>query len=146
MNGEKVSRRRLVGLGLGAAATATFVASTGANLAHADDFGFDFGSGFNGDIKALLTSVNNAYLFLDQMMDNYANGSTVRLVQSYADQIGLQSSAFTYDNALAICAYLTRGRFSDVARAKVIGDGLLYAQKTEPSADGRFRQAYFVYY
>jgi hypothetical protein len=144
MNGEKVSRRRLVELGLGAAATATFVASTGAKLAHADDFGFDFGSGFSGDIKALLTSVNNAYLFLDQMMDNYANGSTVRLVQSYADQIGLQSSAFTYDNALAICAYLTRGRFSDVARAKVIGNGLLYAQQTDPSADGRFRQAYFV--
>ena len=30
------------------------------------------------------------------MMDAYATGNTIRLVQSYADQIGLQSSAFVY--------------------------------------------------
>ena len=38
------------------------------------------------------------------MMDAYATGTTVRLIQSYADQSGLESTAFTYDNAVSIHA------------------------------------------
>ena len=144
MTDAKLSRRGLLGLGLGAAASVTLLPSTGVRLAHADDFGLDHAGDFSGDIKALLASVNNAYAFLDQMMDAYASGSTIRLVQSYADQIGLQSSAFVYDNALILCAYLTRGTSADIARAQVLGNSLLYAQQTDPAADGRFRQAYFV--
>jgi hypothetical protein len=41
-------------------------------------------------------------------------------------------------------AYLTRGKHDDVARAKIIGDAILYAQKIDPAGDGRFRQAYFA--
>ena len=41
-------------------------------------------------------------------MDLYACGSTLRLSQSYADQAGLLSTAFIYDNALTIIAYLKR--------------------------------------
>src|SRR3954469_16635215 len=143
MSEGKFSRRSLLGIGLGAA-SATLLPSTAVKLAHADDFGPNLASQFNGDIKTLSASVTNAYAFLDQMMDAYATGTTTRLAQSYADQIGLQSSAFTYDNALILCAYLVRGNSSDIARAQVLGNGLLYAQRTDPAADGRFRQAYFV--
>ena len=51
---------------------------------------------------------------------------------------------FVYDNALLALAYLERGKSGDVGRARIIGDALLYAQKNDPAADGRFRQAYFA--
>jgi hypothetical protein len=135
MSESKFSRRSLLGVGLGAA-SATLLPSTAVKLAHADDFGPNLASQFNGDIKTLMASVTDAYAFLDQMIDAYATGTTTRLTQSYADQIGLQSSAFTYDNALILCAYLVRGNSSDIARAQVLGNGLLYAQRTDPAADG----------
>jgi len=78
------------------------------------------------------------------MMDAFAQGNTVRLCQSYSDQIAggtFHSTAFTYDNALLVCAWLVRG---DIARAMAIGNGLLEAQNTDPAADGRLRQAYMA--
>ncbi len=90
------------------------------------------------------TSLQNAYLFLDTMMDAYARGSTTRLSQSYSDELGLESTAFVYDNAVEIMARLLRGQGQDLARAEVLGNGLLYAQQIDPAADGRVRQAYFV--
>ena len=87
-----------------------------------------------------------AYDFLRVMTQAYpaANGSGPRLAQSYADEIGLFSTAFTYDNALAVCAALT-GSTADVDLARVLGDGLLYAQDHDPGySDGRLRQAYNV--
>ena len=92
-------------------------------------------------------SIDNAYLFLDQMMDAYVQGSTVRLCQSYCDQIAggtFFSTAFVYDNALLVLAYLARSKSGDLDRARIIGDALLYAQANDPAADGRFRQAYFA--
>lgn len=77
-------------------------------------------------------------------MDAYAQGSTTRLSQSYSDEIGLESTAFVYDNAVEIIARLLRGLGQDLARAEVLGNGLLYAQQNDPAADGRVRQAYFV--
>ncbi len=81
------------------------------------------------------------------MMDAYAQGSTIRMCQSYCDQIAggtFYSTAFVYDNALLALAYLARGKSTDLTRARIIGDALLYAQQTDPAADGRFRQAYFA--
>ena len=78
------------------------------------------------------TSIDNAYLFLDQMMDAYAQGSTVRLCQSYCDQIAggtFYSTAFIYDNALLVLAYLARSKSGDLDRARIIGDAILYAQR-----------------
>ncbi|HEU4325143.1 MAG TPA: hypothetical protein VFS21_18525 [Roseiflexaceae bacterium] len=86
-------------------------------------------------------STAGGFAFLSAMMDAYAQGGTLRLIQSYADQQGLQSTAFTYDNALAIIAYLRGG---DQARARLLGDSLLHAQQQDPAGDGRLRQAYFV--
>jgi hypothetical protein len=148
MEQTMLSRRRLVQLGLGAAAGAGLVSGSGLGLvrpAFADsDFNRD-DSPFAED-RNVSASVSNAYLFLNQMMDAYAQGNTTRMVQSYADQIAggtFFSTAFTYDNALLLLAYLTRGRRDDLARAQVLGNALVYAQQSDGQSDGRFRQAYF---
>jgi len=89
-------------------------------------------------------SINRAFTFQNLMMDAYASGATIRLSQSYSDA-ALNATGFTYDNAVAIHAYLSRGQQDDLARAKTLGLGLLHAQATNfPVADGRFAQAYFV--
>jgi hypothetical protein len=90
----------------------------------------------------LASSLERAFTFQNLMMDAYATGSTIRLSQSYSDA-ALQATGFTYDNAVAIHAYLSRGQQDDLARAKTLG--LLRAQATNfPVADGRFAQGYFV--
>ena len=133
MSEIKLSRRGLVQLGFGAAASAGLVSAGAETLAYAS--------------PVPTTSMSNAYFFLDQMMDAYAQGSTIRLCQSYSDQIAggtFFSTAFIYDNALLVLAYLARRTQQDTERAKVIGNALLYAQQHDPTADGRFRQAYFA--
>ena len=90
------------------------------------------------------SSIQKAFTFQETMMDAYAAGETVRLTQSYSDQ-ALGATAFTYDNAVSIHAYLVRGRADDLGRAAVLGNGLIYAQANNfPFNDGRFAQAYFV--
>lgn len=92
-----------------------------------------------------LTSADKAYRFLDQMMDKYASGSRLRLVQSYeGGYLGRLhfTDSFTYDDALIVDALLARGRSSDVGRAKVLGNSLLYVQRHDPAGDGRIRAAY----
>ena len=142
---NEISRRRIMQMGLGAA-SAGLASSAVTPLAHAS-------SSISNDSRCDLSSPNlaaslkNAYSFLNQMMDAYVQGSTVRLCQSYCDQIAggtFFSTAFTYDNALLVLAYLARGHADDIARAIVIGNGLLYAQETDPAGDGRFRQAYMA--
>src|SRR5260370_15054393 len=96
------------------------------------------------DERAFVASFSRAHSFLNTMMDAYALAQTVRLSQSYADQQGLQSTGFVYDNSLVILAHLLRGRTDDVSRATILGEALLHAQQTDSRADGRVRQAYFV--
>ncbi|WP_239070556.1 Tat pathway signal sequence domain protein [Cellulomonas chitinilytica] len=68
-----------------------------------------------------------------------------RLPQSYADELGLFSTAFVYDSALAVIALLADGRRASEQTARVIGDGLIYAQEHDPNySDGRLRQGYNV--
>lgn len=93
---------------------------------------------------ALLDSLESAFQFQNLMMDAYATGATVRLAQSYSDE-ALGAVGFTYDNAVSIHAYLASEDPDNLVRAEVLGQGLLYAQRTNfPIADGRFAQAYFV--
>ena len=90
-------------------------------------------------------AIHASIQFQNEIMDAYATGGTVRLIQSYADQSGLESTAFTYDNAVSIHAYLLQGSADSLARAEVLGQGLVYAQANNfPFNDGRFAQAYFV--
>jgi hypothetical protein len=85
------------------------------------------------------------YAFLDAAMDGYPDHGTIRLAQSYTDQAGLFSTAFTYDNAVALLAHLAHPSPTARARAVALGDALLYAQAHDPQhQDGRLRQAYNV--
>lgn len=87
--------------------------------------------------------VRGALDFLGAMTGAYAAPlGQPTLPQSYADELGLFSTAFVYDSALAIVAAIPAGRL-DLARS--IGDGLLYAQTHDPAhSDGRLRQGYNV--
>ena len=91
------------------------------------------------------TSITGAYEFLAEMMDRYASGPELRLVQSYSggtlEREGVDDS-FTYDDALIIDALLVRGEVEDLARAQLLGESLLYVQEHDPAGDGRIRAAY----
>ena len=90
-------------------------------------------------------SVARAYQFLNLMMDRHTGGSTPRLVQSYlGGLLGLDgdTSSDIYDDALVIDAYLAEGTQGGVARAGVIGHGLLYLQAHDHARDGRIMDQY----
>jgi hypothetical protein len=136
-----ISRRELFGMGIGAVATAGVAPLAFASTTAAPQ------SGLAQDARDYAGSVAKALTFLNTMMDGYATGSTVRLSQSYSDQEFAPFSpvAFTYDNAVAIHAYLVHGDAESLTRAQVLGDGLIEAQAANfPIADGRFAQAYYV--
>ncbi|MFJ8535855.1 Tat pathway signal sequence domain protein [Streptomyces sp. NPDC093591] len=123
--GPAFSRRTLIGAALGAAV----LTSAGAGTAHADT----------------PSAQRRARAFLAAAMDAYPEHGSIRLAQSYTDQAGLFSTAFTYDNGLAILALLATRSTDGRARAVVLGDALLYAQEHDPvHDDGRLRQAYNV--
>ena len=90
-------------------------------------------------------STRRAQAFLRAMTDAYpAANPGPRIPQSYADELGLFSTAFIYDVALALCAALAGGRRTR-GLATTIGDGIVYALDHDPQySDGRLRQAYNV--
>ena len=145
MTNHGISRRQLAKLGLGVAAVAGVSSVPGLNLVSAAraQESLDEDSPCT-DKPALTASVNKAYSFLNSMMDAYAQGTVLRLSQSYTDQQGLESTGFVYDNSLVINAHLLRGQPEDIARAIVLGKALLHAQQVDSIGDGRVRQAYFV--
>ncbi len=136
----QLSRRNLLALG---SASAASLALPGGFAPRAAQAQITTGA-IQADAQLLLKSINAGFDFQNRMMDAYATGSTVRLTQSYSDE-ALGATAFTYDNAVSIHAYLAAGDADDIARAEILGMGLLYAQAHNfPVADGRFGQAYFV--
>ncbi|MFF8320706.1 Tat pathway signal sequence domain protein [Streptomyces bobili] len=125
--GPAFSRRALIGTGLGVGAAV--LTAGGSGVAQA----------------ATASPERRAYAFLAAAMDAYPQAGTVRLAQSYTDQAGLFSTAFTYDNALAVLAALASRTADGLSRAVALGDALLYAQSHDPAYDdGRLRQAYNV--
>ncbi|MBV8490609.1 MAG: hypothetical protein JO199_08770 [Candidatus Eremiobacteraeota bacterium] len=88
-------------------------------------------------------SIADAYDFLDAMMDKYASGQSLRLVQSFdGGGAGNFTDAVTYDDALLVDALLARGTPDDLRRAEIIGNALGYVQTYDPKHDGRLRAAY----
>ncbi|TLS42112.1 Tat pathway signal sequence domain protein [Streptomyces montanus] len=135
--GPAFSRRTLIGTGLGIGAAALTVAGSGA--AHAAGARDAIGT------SAGRRAQRRGHAFLAAAMDSYPDHGSIRLTQSYTDQAGLFSTAFTYDNALAILAHLAARTADGRARAVALGDALLYAQAHDPAYDdGRLRQAYNV--
>ncbi|MEU9166647.1 Tat pathway signal sequence domain protein [Streptomyces sp. NPDC048420] len=122
---QPLSRRTLLGTGIGVAV----LSATGTGTARA--------------AQSTSSAAHRAHAFLAAAMDGYPDHGTIRLAQSYTDQSGLFSTAFTYDNALAILALLASP--GGGSRAVALGDALLYAQAHDPvHDDGRLRQAYNV--
>lgn len=125
MNQFRTSRRALL---LGAAVVGASAGAPSLASAAPQPFG-----------AASAPSVRGILDFITAMTPS--DGS-VALAQSYADELGLFSTAFVYDSAVAVCAALAGGR---TALARRIGDGLLFAQDHDPDYDdGRLRQAYNV--
>lgn len=154
----RLSRRTVLGgLSAGAALTAAGVLWPGAAAAAptGPDSAADSG-GAEADLQSDSVAearsagcdrdaVRRGLAFLRTMTDAYpAANPGPRLAQSYADELGLFSSAFVYDNALAICAALAAGP-SGLPLARTLGDGLVFAATHDPDfSDGRLRQAYNV--
>ena len=86
--------------------------------------------------------------YLDDIQFDKARPESLRLLQSYEilDPLGesaLANTAYTYDNALAMLAYMARGKADDWRRAKIIGDTFVYCQNHDRRyTDGRLRNAY----
>ena len=145
MPNQPISRRNLLVRGAGAAGATGLLSVAASPAAKASQFAYTPQlAAFGNQASAIAASLDAGYTFLDAMMDAYAQGDTLRLTQSYSDQQGLQSTAFTYDNAVLIHAYLVRSEIGDRIRAEVLGNGLLYAQQNNSYNDGRLSQAYFV--
>lgn len=88
--------------------------------------------------------LDKAYEFLGMMMDLHAQGSALRLPQSYVATPSFDNGdiSYTYDDAVMIAALLRRGTADDIARARLLGDSLVYAQDHDAAGDGRLRDAY----
>lgn len=145
MNNFNVSRRQLAKFSVSAAAVAGLASFPGlqALAEERGDQTTDRESSITGN-PVFAAAFDNAYSFLNTMMDAYAQGQTVRLSQSYSDQQGLETTGFVYDNSVTLQAHLLRGRGDDISRAVLLGEALLHAQQTDSIGDGRVRQAYFV--
>lgn len=92
------------------------------------------------------TPLNRAYTFLDQMMDMYDTGQTLRLVQSYhpTPTFNDGDTSYTYDDCVTIIALLRHGTHGDIVRATVLGDSLIFVQQNDPIKDGRVRNVYLA--
>ncbi|MER7479187.1 Tat pathway signal sequence domain protein [Streptomyces sp. NPDC126510] len=129
--GPALSRRSLIGAGLGISAAGLTAAAPGQAFAA-------------GSTRSRPATVRG-HAFLAAAMDAYPDHGDLRLTQSYTDQAGLFSTAFTYDNALALLAHLAARTPAGLTRAEALGDALLHAQTHDPAYDdGRLRQAYNV--
>ncbi|MFH0521070.1 Tat pathway signal sequence domain protein [Streptomyces sp. M41] len=148
------SRRTLIGAGLGSALLSATGMGMGAGVAHAGTRTVPSGAPHDTRRTALSPSPSSSpfpsaprrgQAFLAAAMEAYPDRGPVRLAQSYTDQAGLFSTAFTYDNGLAILALLATRTSDGRSRAVSLGDALLYAQRHDPvHDDGRLRQAYNV--
>ena len=89
-------------------------------------------------------TVSNAYLHLDEAMDEWASPPALRVPSSYhGGVLDFWDNSVTYDNALVIIAYANRKDNADsLDRAKTMGDALLQMQAKDPIGDGRVRNAY----
>ncbi len=103
--------------------------------------------GFGWQTKATLNDRRDIVFYLDDIGFDKATLDEPRLLISYRTEATgdefdtvLRNTAFTYDNALALLAFLARG---DTRRARLLADALVYAQNHDRYfSDGRLRNAY----
>jgi len=102
--------------------------------------------GFGWVSNAISNGRRDVKLYIDDIAYDKARPSDLRLLVSYQTQssgdfdIVMRNTAFTYDNALALLAFLAA---KDYGRAKMLADALVYAQQHDRYyTDGRVRNAY----
>jgi hypothetical protein len=86
-------------------------------------------------------SPDSTYAYLHTL----ATGDAPRLLDSYATTSTFDDgdTAWTYDNALVLLAFLARGTGADLAAARTLADAFVYAQAHDSDfGDGRLRDAY----
>jgi hypothetical protein len=97
------------------------------------------------------TRIESAFQHLYEVMDKGdAPADQPRFITSYeilspdtSPDDKLATTCFIYDNALALMAFLARGKSEDLRRAQLLADAFLYAQKNDRYfTDGRLRNAY----
>lgn len=112
-------------------------------------------SSVNGGFGWVANAPNNpkgATFYLDDIQYDKVRLNDSRFLVSYKTlraPIGpnfdtiFKNVAWTYDNAVALLAYLARGRVADLSRATLLADAFVYAQSHDRSYDdGRLRNAY----
>lgn len=92
---------------------------------------------------------NGAIFYLDDIQYDKPRPDDMRFLASFKTLHGndpdqkIKNTAFIYDNALALIAFLTRGTPEDLRRAKILADSFIYAQENDRYfTDGRLRNAY----
>ncbi len=114
-----------------------------------EGFGFSFNS-------ALDPNPDGTTFYLDDIQFDLERLEEPRFLLSYEaliideDEDGINddrewafNQAYTYDNAIAMLAFLARENDDDLRRARIIGDAFAYAQENDRFFnDGRLRNAY----
>ena len=103
--------------------------------------------GFAWQTKGSINHGQDITFYLDDIVYDKAQTDDARFLLSYETRASdkdfdtvLRNVAYTYDNALALLAFLGSG---DLTRAQLLADAFLYAQKNDRFyADGRLRNAY----
>ena len=111
--------------------------------------------GFGWQANIYPDNPNGVVFFLDDIQYELTNDAQTqrlndpRFIVSYVTTGGLdfdlqsRNTAFAYDNALAILAFLSAGDADSIRRARLIGDAFVYASTHDRSfSDGRIRDAY----
>lgn len=106
--------------------------------------------GFGWVTKASKNHNQNITFYLDDIQYDKSNLDKPRFLVSNETSCSsidfdkvMKNIAFTYDNALALIAFLSRGTLEDMKRAKLIADALVYAINNDRYfTDDRLRNAY----
>lgn len=102
-------------------------------------------------VSDAFADVDRAYQYLNAVMDKYAKSNTndLRFLESYEmspndpEHKILEDTAYVYDNAIVMLAYLQRKNPEDVRQAKIIADSFVYVLHHDRYYhDGRVRNAY----
>lgn len=90
---------------------------------------------------------SGATFYIDDVRYENAADSAEGIFQTTSDTFPPDASAMmaahTYDNALALLAFLSTGKSADAARAKLLADSLVWAQQHDEFGDGRIRNVYY---
>ena len=103
--------------------------------------------GFGWVTNAAENKDQSVIFYLDEIRYEKERLDEPRFLVSYEllpdDRPVLKNTAFVYDNALALLAFLASGTEDGISRARLIGDALVYALDHDRFfTDGRLRNAY----